>query len=402
MTALSRKNILVGVCGGVAAYKTPELVRRLRAAGASVRVVMTRGSEAFIAPLTLQAVSGQRVHTELLDEAAEAGMGHIELARWADDLIIAPATAHVLARLAQGMADDLLATLVLATEARLWLAPAMNRVMWANPAVFANCRKLQDRGMRLLGPGAGSQACGEEGLGRMLEPEQIVDAVAGVAQALSGQRFVVTAGPTHEPLDPVRFLGNRSSGRMGFALAGALVEAGAGVDLIAGPVDLPTPPGTRRHDVRTAVEMLAAVRECIAGADGFIAVAAVADYRPETTADHKVKRDGRDLELRLTPNPDILAEVAASRPRPSLVMGFAAETRELETSARAKLAAKAIDLIAANRVGDGRAFDQADNALEVFSRDRHWSLARQPKALLARELVDIIVAEASARESGPI
>lgn len=402
MTALSRKNILVGVCGGVAAYKTPELVRRLRAAGASVRVVMTRGSEAFIAPLTLQAVSGQRVHTELLDEAAEAGMGHIELARWADDLIIAPATAHVLARLAQGMADDLLATLVLATEARLWLAPAMNRVMWANPAVFANCRKLQDRGMRLLGPGAGSQACGEEGLGRMLEPEQIVDAVAGVAQALSGQRFVVTAGPTHEPLDPVRFLGNRSSGRMGFALAGALVEAGAGVDLIAGPVDLPTPPGTRRHDVRTAVEMLAAVRECIAGADGFIAVAAVADYRPETTADHKVKRDGRDLELRLTPNPDILAEVAASEPRPRLVMGFAAETRELETSARAKLAAKAIDLIAANRVGDGRAFDQADNALEVFSRDRHWSLARQPKALLARELVDIIVAEASARESGPI
>ena len=399
MTALAQKNILLGISGGVAAYKSADLVRRLRAAGANVRVVMTRGAAEFIAPLTLQALSGQRVHTELLDEAAEAGMGHIELARWADELIIAPATAHVLARLAHGMADDLLATLVLATTARVWLAPAMNRVMWANPAVVANCRRVQEHGMRLLGPGEGSQACGEEGPGRMLEPEQIVTALGEGAETLVGQRFVVTAGPTHEPLDPVRFLGNRSSGRMGFALAGALADAGARVDLVAGPVDLPTPPGVRRCDVRTAAEMLAAVRERVAGADGFIGVAAVADYRPVEAAAHKIKKSGQDLELRLVANPDILAEVAGSDPRPRLVMGFAAETRALEQAARGKLEDKKLDLIAANLVGEGRAFDSADNALEVFSRDRHWCLSRQPKALLARALVDIIVSELSSRES---
>ena len=401
MTALARKNVLVGVCGGVAAYKTPELVRRLREAGASVRVVMTRGSRAFITPLTLQAVSGQRVHSELLDAEAEAGMGHIELARWADELIVAPATAQVVARLAQGMADDLLATLVLATEARIWLAPAMNRVMWANPAVVANCRLLEERGMRLLGPEEGSQACGEVGPGRMMEPEQIVARIDGTARILEGQRFVLTAGPTHEPLDPVRFLGNRSSGRMGFALASALVEAGASVDLVAGPVDLPTPPGMRRCDVQTAVEMFNAVCERLDGADGFIGVAAVADYRPLVAAEHKLKKDGEDRELRLTPNPDILAEVAASDARPRLVMGFAAETRALEESARTKLAAKSLDLIAANLVGEGRAFDQLDNALEVFSRDRQWSLQRQSKALLARELVDIIGAELNPRAHRP-
>jgi len=399
MKALDQKNIIVGICGGVAAYKSPELVRRLREAGARVRVVMTRGSRAFITPLTLQAVSGQRVHTELLDEEAEAGMGHIELARWADDLVIAPATAQVLARLAHGMADDLLATLVLATEARLWLAPAMNRVMWANPAVAANCRRLEERGMRLLGPDDGSQACGEVGPGRMLDPDEIVAALSGRARTLAGRRFVVTAGPTHEPLDPVRFLGNRSSGRMGFSLAAALAEVGAEVDLIAGPVRLPAPPGTRRHDVQTALEMLTAVRDRIDGADGFIGVAAVSDYRPVSVAEHKIKKDGQDRHLRLTTNPDILAEVAASPARPSLVMGFAAETRSLEEAARAKLVAKGLDLLAANRVGDGLAFDQSENELEVFSRDTHWSLPRKPKALLARELVDIIVGVLNAQES---
>ncbi|MEE4331087.1 MAG: bifunctional phosphopantothenoylcysteine decarboxylase/phosphopantothenate--cysteine ligase CoaBC, partial [Wenzhouxiangella sp.] len=358
-----------------------------------------RGSQAFITPLTLQAVSGQRVHTELLDEEAEAGMGHIELARWADDLVIAPATAQVLARLAHGLADDLLGTLVLATEARLWLAPAMNRVMWANPAVVANCRQLEERGMCLLGPDDGSQACGEVGPGRMLDPDRIVAALSGRARTLAGRRFVVTAGPTHEPLDPVRFLGNRSSGRMGFSLAAALAEVGAEVDLIAGPVQLPAPPGTRRHDVQTALEMLAAVRDRIDGADGFIGVAAVSDYRPVSVAEHKIKKDGQDRDLRLTTNPDILAEVAASPARPSLVMGFAAETRSLEEAARAKLVGKGLDLLAANRVGDGLAFDQSENELEVFSRDRHWSLPRKPKALLARELVDIIVGVLNAKES---
>lgn len=387
--SLNGRNILVVVTGGIAAYKTPELVRRLRETGADVRVVMSAGAEAFITPLTLQAVSGHRVRTHLLDEEAEAGMGHIELARWADEVVIAPATAHVIARLAHGLADDLLATVVLATEARLWLAPAMNRVMWSAAAVQENCRILASRGARLLGPGVGGQACGEQGAGRMIEPDDIVAALNQCSGFLQGRRFVVTAGPTHEPLDPVRFLGNRSSGRMGFAVAEALADAGAFVDLVAGPVQLPTPVRVNRIDVRTAEEMLAAVSAHLDGADAFIGVAAVADYRPEQAAEHKIKKSGQPFTLQLVENPDILAHVASRTPKP-FVVGFAAETRDLETAARTKLQRKGADLIAANRVDAGRAFDTEDNELEVYSVDGHWTLARQPKRALARELVAII------------
>jgi phosphopantothenoylcysteine decarboxylase/phosphopantothenate--cysteine ligase len=401
VTVLAHKNILVGVTGGIAAYKAPELVRRLRETGADVRVVMTPAAKAFIAPLTLQAVSGHRVHEELLDPEAEAGMGHIELARWADELVIAPATAHVIARLAHGLADDLLATLALATEARIWLAPAMNRVMWSSPQVVANCHRLTELGMTLLGPGTGSQACGEEGAGRMLEPMEIVAALSGPAPLLRGRRFVVTAGPTHEALDPVRFLGNRSSGQMGFALAEALAASGAEVDLVAGPVTRTTPRGVRRTDVQSARQMLAAVMKLIPGADGFVGVAAVADYRPEQVADHKIKKSGQALELRLVPNEDILSQVANLQQRPAMVMGFAAETRELERAARAKLSNKNLDLIAANLVGDGLAFDCSHNALEVFSRARKWTLTRQSKQALAGQLVDIIVETMNLRENPP-
>jgi len=400
MSSLAGRHVLIGVTGGIAAYKSPELVRRLREAGATVRVVMTRGAEAFITPMTLQAVSGHRVRSQLLDSEAEAGMGHIELARWADDILVAPATAQVIARLAHGLADDLLATLVLASEARLWLAPAMNRVMWDSAAVRDNCAVLASRGVSILGPGSGAQACGEEGQGRMLEPAELVAALSAAATqgTLSGRRFVVTAGPTHEPLDPVRFIGNRSSGRMGFAVAAALVEAGAEVDLVAGPSALPTPRGSRRVDVRTAVEMREAVMRLIAGADGFVAVAAVADYRPAEAAGEKIKKADGALRVELVPNPDILAEVGALDDRPAMVVGFAAETSELEAAARGKLEAKRLDLIAANHVGDDRGFERADNALEVYAADGHWSLPAQAKDALARELVAIIAQQMPHRE----
>jgi len=394
-SVLAGKRWVVGVSGGIAAYKTPTLVRRLRDAGAEVRVVMTAGAGAFITPLTLQAASGQRVHEALLDAEAEAGMGHIELARWADGVLIAPASAHLIAKLAHGLADDLLSTLVLATDAEIVLAPAMNRLMWSNPAVVANCQLLSQRGVNFLGPGEGDQACGEIGPGRMLEPEMLVELMLKTQldaqdQRLAGRRFVVTAGPTHEALDPVRFLGNRSSGKMGFALAAALCDAGAEVDLVAGPVHLDTPNGVHRVDVETAEEMLEAVFSMLPGADGFIAVAAVADYRPVVAESQKIKKAGADIELKLTPNPDILARVAADRQRPEVVMGFAAETHDVAAAAKAKLADKNLDLIAANRVGKQLAFDQDDNALEVFSADQYWSLGRAEKSRLAQQLVDIV------------
>lgn len=396
---LAGRKIVVGVTGGIAVYKTPELLRRLRDAGAEVRVVMTEGARAFITPLTLQATSGQRVHGDLLDPEAEAGMGHIELARWADDILVAPATAHAMARFAAGLADDLLGTLIVASEARVWLAPAMNRVMWASPSVQDNCAVLSSRGVRILGPGAGSQACGEHGQGRMLEPAELVDALAAGSTVLAGRRFVVTAGPTREPLDPVRFIANRSSGQMGFAVAAALAELGASVQLVAGPVELATPPGVERHDVSTAVEMQRAVMAVIDGADGFVGVAAVADYRPAKAVGDKIKKSAERMHIELVPNPDIIAEVASSQARPGIVVGFAAETRDLEHAAAAKLKAKKLDLIAANRVGAGVGFESADNALEVFSAKRRWSLATMPKPALARELVAIIVEAMIERES---
>ncbi len=390
---------MVGVTGGIAAYKVPELLRRLRDAGAEVRVVMTAGAQAFITPLTLQATSGQRVHGDLLDPEAEAGMGHIELARWADEILVAPATAHAIARFAAGLADDLLGTLIVASEARVWLAPAMNRVMWASPSVQDNCAVLSSRGVRILGPGAGSQACGEHGQGRMLEPAELVEALAAGSNALAGRRFVVTAGPTQEPLDPVRFIANRSSGRMGFAVAAALAELGAKVQLVAGPVQMATPPGVERTDVRTAVEMQRAVMARLDGADGFVGVAAVADYRPARLAEDKLKKSSDDMQLKLVPNPDIIAEVAGGTTRPGIVVGFAAETRDLENAAMGKLKAKKLDLIAANRVGADLGFETEDNALEVFSASRRWSLGSMPKQALARELVAIIVETMIEREN---
>lgn len=393
MSKLEGKNILIGVTGGIAAYKSPEVVRRLRDAGASVQVVMTAGAREFITPLTMQAVSGNRVHVDLLDAEAEAGMGHIELARWADDVLVVPATAHAIARFAAGLADDLLGTLLVATEARIWLAPAMNRVMWSSASVRDNCALLESRGVRILGPGSGSQACGEQGQGRMLEPHELVSALKGSADGpLSGLRFVVTAGPTHEPLDPVRYLANRSSGRMGFAVAAALLEAGAQVDLVAGPTALQAPSGVNRVDVETAQQMHREVMARIDGADGFVGVAAVADYRPAAEAADKIKKSDRTMHLELTLNPDILSDVSHSKKRPRLVVGFAAETRALEAGARDKLDGKKLDLIAANRVGGGAGFESENNALTVYAPDRHWDLGHGSKRRLASQLVDIMAA----------
>lgn len=402
MTTLTGKRVVLGVTGGIAAYKSAELVRLLKAAGADVRVVMTAGAQAFITPLTLQAVSGHRVHEALLDVEAEAGMGHIELARWAQLIVIAPATAQLIAGLAAGFAHDLLSTLVLASKAPVVVAPAMNQQMWRSRQVQDNVQRLESLGMTLLGPADGEQACGDIGPGRLLEPEAIVAALSQAgSQRLAGKRFVLTAGPTHEALDPVRFLGNRSSGRMGFALAAALAAEGANVDLVSGPVNLETPAGVSRHRVETACQMLDQVMACLPGANGFIGVAAVADYRPEVVAEHKIKKSGDALELRLLPNPDILMNVAASKYRPDLVMGFAAETQDLAAAARAKLERKQLDLIAANYVGEGLAFDQPDNQLLVISKHRQWELGRRAKGELAQALVDIIIEYTSQRGAQP-
>ena len=391
MQSLIAKRILLGVSGGIAAYKSGELVRGLRAAGAEVRVVMTAGACRFITPLTLQALSGQPVRTELFDEQAEAGMGHIELARWADAVLVAPASADLLARLARGRADDLLATLCLATRAPLLLAPAMNRAMWDHPATRDNVRLLAERGARLLGPEAGEQACGETGPGRMREPQDLItDLAAGFETgALAGRQVLVTAGPTREPVDPVRYITNRSSGRMGYAVAAAAREAGARVTLISGPVALDCPPGVECVAVETAQQMQRAVQERLAGCDIFIGAAAVADYRPAQAAGQKLKKCNANLSLELVRNPDILAGVAAASPRPFTV-GFAAETQDLGANARSKRMRKSLDLIAANLVGSGQGFDAEDNALTLYWEGGSQALPRQPKSRLARELIAII------------
>ena len=330
-------------------------------------------------------------------------MGHIELARWAEAIVIAPATAHLLARLAHGLADDLLTTLCLASDRPLWLAPAMNHLMWAHPATQANLATLRARGARVLGPASGAQACGETGEGRMLEPHEILEALAPppAAVAMRGLRVLVSAGPTFEDLDPVRFLGNRSSGRMGFALAAAAAESGAAVTLVAGPVALPTPAAVaRRIDVRSTPQMHAVMLEQARAADLVIAAAAVADYRPAQTSARKIKKQGGALRLELVENPDILRDLAALRPRPFLV-GFAAETDALEANARAKLAAKGADMIAANTVGEGLGIETSDNALHVFWHGGEHVLARADKALLARRLLALIVERHAAREARP-
>ncbi len=393
------QRIVLGVTGGIAAYKSADLVRRLREGGAEVRVVMTRAARAFVTPLTFQAVSGHPVADDLLDAAAEAAMGHIELARWADTVLVAPATADFMARLAAGLADDLLTTLCLATTAPIVLAPAMNHRMWSNPATAANRATLERRGVRLLGPAEGDQACGESGPGRMLEPVEIAAVVLRrKGAALAGRRVVVTAGPTREDLDPVRYIGNRSSGRMGFAVAAAAAEAGARVTLIAGPVALDTPAGVERRDVRSALEMHAAVMDAVDGADVFVGVAAVADYRPAERAPGKIKRESGRIRIELVANPDIIAEVAALQPRP-LVVGFAAETGDLARHARDKLSRKRLDMIAANLVGrQGSGFESDENEILLVTAEGEKSLGRGPKQRLAALLIDEIAARLNDRE----
>jgi phosphopantothenoylcysteine decarboxylase/phosphopantothenate--cysteine ligase len=384
------RNILLGVSGGIAAYKACELVRRLREAGCVVRVVMTRGATAFVTPLTFQALSGQPVRIDLLDAEAESGMDHIALARWADHVVVAPATADLMARLAAGLADDLLTTLCLATEAPILLAPAMNRVMWEHPATRGNHERLLERGVRMVGPDSGGQACGEHGAGRMAEPAAIVEALLGNAPLpLGGRRVLITAGPTREPIDPVRFLANRSSGRMGVALAEAARAAGAEVCMVHGPMTLPAPGGTRTIAVETAIEMAQAVLREIPGTDLFIAAAAVADYRPRTTAAQKLKKTAEAVTLELVRNPDILAQVAALQPRP-FVVGFAAETENLHAHAVEKMQRKNLDMIAANDVSGGRAFGTEDNALTVLWPGGEHRFPEQPKSALARALIGLI------------
>ncbi len=395
MNALANKHILLGVTGGIAAYKAPELVRRLRDAGAQVQVVLTAAGGAFITPLTLQAVSGQPVHEELLSAQAESGMGHIELARWADLILIAPCTADFMARLAHGLAGDLLGACCLAARVPIAIAPAMNAGMWDSPATQRNLRQLQADGVPVFGPASGSQACGEVGAGRLLEPAELVDRCATLlggepnVGALAGRKVLMTAGPTFEDLDPVRYLGNRSSGRMGYAVAQAAREAGAEVLLISGPVALADPSGVTVQRVRSALDMHRAVLDAVAGMDVFIGTAAVADYRPAQPAGQKIKKTRESLTVELVRNPDILAEVAARADRPFTV-GFAAETDDVLGYARRKLEEKRLDLIAANTVGAGQGFEVDDNALTLLWPGGQRELPRASKAALARDLIAVI------------
>jgi phosphopantothenoylcysteine decarboxylase / phosphopantothenate---cysteine ligase len=393
------KRILIGVTGGIAAYKSPDLVRRLRERGAEVQVVMTAAAAKFVTPTTFQAVSGRTVRSDLWDAAAEAAMGHIELARWAQLVVIAPASADFLARLAGGHADDLLATLCLATQAPIAVAPAMNHLMWSNAATRANLATLAQRGVHVLGPAEGDQACGEVGAGRMLEPLDLAERLGGLlpaSGALTGRRVLVTAGPTRERIDPVRFISNRSSGKMGFAVAQAAREAGAQVVLVSGPVSLETPAGVARIEVESAADMLAAVLRELPGTDVFISTAAVADYRPARASPQKIKKTADTLELSMVRTPDVLATVAARAERP-FVVGFAAETEAVEQNARAKLMRKNLDMIAANEVGHDKAFDSDDNQLIVLGRNARHELGRAGKLTLARGLVALVAQELAAR-----
>jgi phosphopantothenoylcysteine decarboxylase/phosphopantothenate--cysteine ligase len=398
--------ILLGVTGGIAAYKSPDLVRRLRERGAEVQVVMTAGAARFITALTLQAVSGRPVRETLWDEAAEAAMGHIELARWTDAVLVAPATADFLAKLAHGRADDLLSTLCLATSAPLFVAPAMNHQMWASPATAANVALLKDRGVVILGPGVGDQACGETGPGRMLEPDQLAELTLSRLSAdrvLAGLRVVVSAGPTRERLDPVRFISNRSSGKMGYAVAQAARDAGATVVLVSGPVGIDPPSGVEFVAVESAQQMYDAVHRAIAAADIYIGAAAVADYQAPLVAAQKIRKIADKMQLELVKAPDILASVAALTSGRPFVVGFAAETENVEENARAKLTRKRVDMIAANRVGDGLAFDCDDNSLLVLWAGGGEEIASCGKPELARRLVALIAkVRGSRRRPGAI
>jgi len=398
MAHLFNRNILLGVSGGIAAYKSAELVRQLRELGATVRVIMTRGAQEFITPLTMQALSGHPVHTELLDAEAEQGMGHIELARWADLLLIAPATADLLARLAAGRADDLLTTVALATSAPKLLAPAMNQQMWRDPATAANVAQLAERGMVLVGPASGEQACGDIGPGRLEEPAIIARAAAELFEdgLLQGKRVVITAGPTREALDPVRYISNHSSGKMGYALAQAAVDAGARTTIVSGPVQLTPPDRVRVVSVESARQMLEQCLELMPECDIFIACAAVADYRPAAVEPQKIKKGPDEMSLLLVRNPDIVATVAAGEPRPFTV-GFAAETRDVLAYAREKLQRKALDMIIANDVSDQSiGFNSELNEAVVLWRDGEQALARTGKGNMARQIIQLIAARIAA------
>ncbi len=389
-------NIVLGITGGIAAYKAPELVRRLRERGADVQIVMTRAAEEFVTGTALQAVSGHAIRSNLWDKEAEAAMSHIELARWADIVLIAPATAEILSRLAGGGAPDLLTTICLATEAPIAVAPAMNHVMWSNPAVQSNVRLLEERGMHMLGPDYGDQACGETGAGRMLQPDDIASMVfgpeIGIAKTggrLLGMRVLVTAGPTREPIDPVRYISNRSSGKMGFAIASAAAAQGADVTLVSGPVALADPYGIEVIRVQTASEMYDRTHERVGNADVFIAAAAVADYRPASVAGQKIKKSSETMTIELVRAPDILASVAAIEDGPFTV-GFAAETDRVREYALAKLEKKGLDLIVANRVGSDCGFDVDENAVDVYWDGGERSFPTAAKTDLATQIIELV------------
>ncbi len=393
-SSLANRQIIIGITGGIAAYKAAELVRRVQDCGAAVRVVMTPAATEFITPLTLQALSGHPVHTALLDPESEAGMGHIQLARWADAILVAPASADFMARLAQGQGDDLLTTVCLASQAPLLLAPAMNQAMWKNPATQANAETLRQRGVQLWGPAEGVQACGDTGPGRMLEAEQLLTLLAGQFQSgiLAGKRVLITAGPTREAIDPVRYISNHSSGKMGFALARACADAGAITTLIAGPVALPTPARVERIDVTSALEMYDAVLARAGDSDMVIAAAAVADFRPQLVASSKIKKGDSDtMTLELVKNPDIVAAVAALPDKPFTV-GFAAETDNVEQYARNKMAGKKLDAIIANDVSrDDIGFSSDDNAVLMFWHGGMQCFDKMGKQQLAVQLVAKLV-----------
>ena len=387
---LTGKRILLGITGGIAAYKAAELTRLLVKAGADVRVVMTEAGARFITPMTLQALSGQAVWTDLWDARVPDHMGHIELSRDRELIVVAPATADFMAKAVQGIADDLLAALCLARRCPLMLAPAMNVEMWENAATQRNAERLREDGVRLAGPAAGDQACGETGFGRMMEPVELLAEIEAYfkPKLLAGTRVLVTAGPTEEPVDPVRVLTNSSSGKMGYAVARAAQEAGAEVTLVSGPVALATPPGVSRVNVRTALEMFEAVKKGAKGCDVFIAVAAVADYRVKNPSSQKIKKgDGKDLSLELEENPDILAWVA-SLPKPPFCVGFAAESEKLAQHAREKRAHKRVPLLAANLAQEALGAD--DNSITLYDDRGEHALGRGPKLLLARKLLEHI------------
>ena len=406
LSVIPHKNILLAVTGGIAAYKSAILVRRLKDFGFDVRVVMTQGAQAFITPLTFQALSGNPVHTELLSPEAEAGMGHIELARWADLVLVAPASCDTLAKFAQGLADDLLSTLYLATNAPVWVAPAMNQQMWAAKATQRNLKTLVEDGVHVIMPDAGEQACGDVGLGRMPEPEDLARQVAAYFHQqqrelaekfglLAGKNVTITAGPTREAIDPVRYISNHSTGKMGFSLAAACYAAGAKVTLIAGPVSLDTPNGVQRINVSSAVQMLdVSLNQLKQGCDIFIATAAVADYRVAQVAEHKIKKAGDELVVSLVKNPDIVATIALQQQRPFMV-GFAAETQNVEEYAAGKLVAKKLDMIACNDVSrPDIGFASDENAMTVFFAQSYQmekrELEKASKQEISKQLVEAI------------